>query len=599
MFGLLFLLGCDAGRHPDRLWCVCELADQLYHDSSSCSDFDQLANAKPNASDGDIVRWYQRFRAQRAEAAAVPRARSRYVRRTAVALDVLGSPDSRALYDFAGTNFLNFTGFQIMGYQSGITIQTLKRMVGTLPNDMEHSGRMLVCPVQFDIVDFLTSAGRTVTIVRLAKCECPKGKPRSDECLQKRLFEHIIKEKVVLPPGVVEYHRIIGKGLGDAPGWRGAADVIIVEYMKPDRHFKRMGADVLAKVDMWLADVIVWKTIVFKNFDGEKIAISTEEGIQDGHEKRIKDQGLPLLMEPAKRGDFVVTIRHLEVTGGRCCRCGDSCKDVKHIVHMPNFAELPNSGLRRGANFPSKNVNNLIVNAMKFTKKGGISLNLSWELDPKEMLLLEVADAGIGMSNEQKHVIFNRFMQADPSIARFSGGTGFGLALVRRLIEELGRTITFDTELGQGAGFQLRLPFESIAFPCPRPFPAGAKHEIIVGTGKDDVDQFLHNIITFYGYKIIYVFGVGQLRKVIRPTVEAVLVDIERSGKEAIPMRNFIKQKYPKLLLCSISSPGMASDFPRALTKPVLPFPLRQLLDDLGITSPRRQPRSVRAWATL
>jgi CheY-like chemotaxis protein len=226
-------------------------------------------------------------------------------------------------------------------------------------------------------------------------------------------------------------------------------------------------------------------------------------------------------------------------------------------------------------------VNNLMSNAMKFTKRGGISLYLNWELEPKEMLILEVADTGIGMSDEQKHMIFNRFTQADPSIARFYGGTGLGLALVRRLIQELGGTITFDTELGKGTKFHVRLPFESIAFPCPRPFPAGTRHEIVVGTDTDDVDQFLHDFITFYGYEIVYVVNVGQLRKAMRPTVQAVLVDIERSGKEAIPMGNFIQQKYPKLLLCSISSPGMASDFPRALTKPVLPFSLRQLLDDL------------------
>jgi DnaJ-class molecular chaperone len=271
-------------------------------------NFYQLVNVKPNASEHDILRSYQRFRAQRAKASSVPRARSRYFERTAVAFDVLGNPDSRALYDFAGTDFLNFTGFQIMGYQSDITIRTLKRMVGTLPNEMEHYGGMLVYPIQFDIVDFLTGAERTVTIIRFAKCECPKGKPRCDQCLQQRFLEQIIKERVVLPPGAVEYHRIIAKGLGDAPGGRGAADVIFVAYMKPDPHFRRKGADVLTEVNVSLADVITGKPIVVENFDGEKTEISTEDGIQDGQEKRIKGRGLPLLMEPAKRGDFVVTI---------------------------------------------------------------------------------------------------------------------------------------------------------------------------------------------------------------------------------------------------------------------------------------------------
>jgi DnaJ-class molecular chaperone len=197
-------------------------------------NFYQLVNVKPNASDRDILRSFQRFRAQRAKAATVPRARSRYFERTAVAFDVLGNPDSRALYDFAGTNFLNFTAFQVMGYQSDITIQTLKRMVGTLPNDMEHYGGMVVYPIQFDIIDFLTGAERTVTIVRFTKCECPKGKPRCDQCLQQRFFEQIIKEKVVLPPGAVEFHHIIGKGLSDASGGRDAVDLIFVTYMKPN-----------------------------------------------------------------------------------------------------------------------------------------------------------------------------------------------------------------------------------------------------------------------------------------------------------------------------------------------------------------------------
>jgi hypothetical protein len=213
-----------------------------------------------------------------------------------------------SVYDFAGTHFLNSAGFQIMGYQSDITIQTLKQMVGALPNDMEHYGGMLVYPIEFDIVNFLTGAERTVTIIHFVKCECPKAKPRHDQCLEQRFFEQIIKETIVLPPAAVEYHRIIAKGLGDGPGGRGATDLIFVAYMKPDPDFKRKRADVISKVNVSLAEVILGKPIVIENFDGEKIDISTDDGIQDREEKRIKGHRLPLLIEPVKRGDFVVTI---------------------------------------------------------------------------------------------------------------------------------------------------------------------------------------------------------------------------------------------------------------------------------------------------
>jgi DnaJ-class molecular chaperone len=271
-------------------------------------NFYQLINVNPDASEHDILRSYHRFRARQAKAAALPRHRSRQLEQTALAFDVLGTPDSRALYDFAGTNFLNCTGFQVMGYQSDVTIQALKRMIGTLPNNMESYGGMLVYPIQFDIVDFLTGAEKVVTVLRLLKCECPKGKPRCDACLKQRFYQDIVREKIVLPPGAVQYHRIIRKGLGDAQGGRGATDVIFVAYMKPDPHFQRKGTDIHRNLTVPIKDVILGKTIMIENFDGERIEIVTKGGIQDGEERRIPKKGLPFAMEPAKRGDFVVTL---------------------------------------------------------------------------------------------------------------------------------------------------------------------------------------------------------------------------------------------------------------------------------------------------
>jgi DnaJ-class molecular chaperone len=225
-----------------------------------------------------------------------------------MAYNILGSSDSRVLYDFVGTNFLNFTSFQVMGYQSDVTIQALKQMVGNLPDNMEKYGGMIFYPIQFDIVDFLTGAEKVVTVVRSAKCECPAGKPRCDQCLKQRYFLQTVKEKVVLPPGAAEFHRIIIKGLGDSPAGRGAADIVFVAYMKPDPHFVRKGVDVHRNVTLSVSDVILEKPVVVENFNGEKIEISTKGGIQNGEEKRITGKGLPFPLDPTKTGDFVVTL---------------------------------------------------------------------------------------------------------------------------------------------------------------------------------------------------------------------------------------------------------------------------------------------------
>jgi DnaJ-class molecular chaperone len=271
-------------------------------------NFYRLANVKPEASDADLLRSYRRFRARQAKAESLPGHRSHQLEWTEFAYGVLGSPDSRALYDFAGTNFLNYTGFQVMGYQSDVTIQALRRMVGSLPSEMEKYGGMVFYPIQFDLIDFLTGKEKVVTVIRTLKCECPKGKKRCDRCLKQRFFEQIVREKIVLPPGAVQYHRTIGKGLGDSPGARGASDIVFVAYTKPDRHFERKGADVHRNLTVSLTEVIQGKTIVVENFDGEKVEIGLGEGIQNGEEKRLTGKGLPFSMEPTKRGDFVVTL---------------------------------------------------------------------------------------------------------------------------------------------------------------------------------------------------------------------------------------------------------------------------------------------------
>jgi signal transduction histidine kinase len=52
-------------------------------------------------------------------------------------------------------------------------------------------------------------------------------------------------------------------------------------------------------------------------------------------------------------------------------------------------------------------MNNLMSNAIKFTKTNGISLELTWEMEPQEMLCLDLRGIGIGMSEEQQHMIFD------------------------------------------------------------------------------------------------------------------------------------------------------------------------------------------------
>lgn len=109
-------------------------------------------------------------------------------------------------------------------------------------------------------------------------------------------------------------------------------------------------------------------------------------------------------------------------------------------------------------------VNNLLGNAIKFTKEGGITITLEQkdevvlnpqpdQPDHQQVIWVSVQDSGIGISLEDQLIIFDEFRQADGSTTREYGGTGLGLAICKRLIELMGGRIWVDSEPGKGSTF--------------------------------------------------------------------------------------------------------------------------------------------------
>lgn len=107
---------------------------------------------------------------------------------------------------------------------------------------------------------------------------------------------------------------------------------------------------------------------------------------------------------------------------------------------------------------------NLLGNAVKFTKEGGVNMEVTGEPvegDPNLWdLNFEISDTGIGISKSAHQLIFKPFTQADASTTRHFGGTGLGLAICHTLVELMGGRISVDSEPGQGSRFKfgLRLP---------------------------------------------------------------------------------------------------------------------------------------------
>ena len=108
----------------------------------------------------------------------------------------------------------------------------------------------------------------------------------------------------------------------------------------------------------------------------------------------------------------------------------------------------------------SQIVHNLVSNAIKFTRKGGVRLIFSQD-DATDELILRVRDTGCGMTPSQLDRIFMPFTQADASTSREYGGTGLGLSIVKRLLEIMKGRIAVESEPDIGTLFTVHLPFRS------------------------------------------------------------------------------------------------------------------------------------------
>ncbi len=101
---------------------------------------------------------------------------------------------------------------------------------------------------------------------------------------------------------------------------------------------------------------------------------------------------------------------------------------------------------------------NLVGNAIKFTKKGGVQVVASLEQEsPASRLVIQVIDSGVGIPKEKYEAIFDPFVQADTSVTRQFGGTGLGLTISRRIAQALGGEIQVASEPGKGTTFTTSL----------------------------------------------------------------------------------------------------------------------------------------------
>jgi signal transduction histidine kinase/ActR/RegA family two-component response regulator len=195
-------------------------------------------------------------------------------------------------------------------------------------------------------------------------------------------------------------------------------------------------------------------------------------------------------------------------------------------------------------------VSNLINNAIKFTSRGSVSVDLDYSQDLGR-LLISVTDTGEGIAPDKLDRLFTRFTQADGSVSRKHGGTGLGLAICKNLTELMGGEISVVSELGSGS---------TVSISIPAPFVEGAQ-EVMSAPDQDqdrlDIEprdvlivddleanrELLKLILEAIGHRAtLAVDGQDAIRLASNRPFDVILMDLQMPGMDGFATAQAIRR---------------------------------------------------------
>jgi CheY-like chemotaxis protein len=249
---------------------------------------------------------------------------------------------------------------------------------------------------------------------------------------------------------------------------------------------------------------------------------------------------------------------------------------------------------------------NLIDNAVKFTERGSVRLDVAGKKAARGRvrLLFTVSDSGIGLAAAEIRRLFRPFAQANDQTARRFGGAGLGLAFVKRIAKAMGGDLTVTSKPGGGSSFRLTATFDQVAEAADAADRDGPSADsalaplrplnILCAEDNPYGRVVLNTILTELGHRADFVgTGMAAVEAAARGGYDVVLMDVTLPGLDGLEATRRIRaldRPAGGVMLIGISgranaadeAAGRAAGMDGYLVKPISPAGLTRLLVSLS-----------------
>lgn len=225
---------------------------------------------------------------------------------------------------------------------------------------------------------------------------------------------------------------------------------------------------------------------------------------------------------------------------------------------------------------------NLIDNAVKFTKKGYVHIDISLKKNEEnnEVIQFAVVDTGIGMNEDQVANLFKPFVQGDSTTTRLFGGTGLGLIISNRLIESMGGKLTVYSEEGIGSRFVFDIPLEKPSGEMDyqrqvlsqhkqdRTYASGACRILLVEDNELN-RMVICGLLENEGYDIdIALHGECAIRRTSNKQYDLILMDLQMPYMDGYQATKLLRQQsdYSSIPIIALSADVMDGTRDRVLS---------------------------------